>query len=154
MKEINDEIELTLNLMQTDVSDGTHEELQFHLYGLLDMKRNVIRQRLTGSWSVPISGTVETVTLGGQNPYKGKPLTPDELMDGGWRCEDISEECRRAFVEKGIPVLSDDWSGEGFEYCFLEESEIVRSTAHLALWSSMAIKQIHRIGNEFYWSEE
>lgn len=40
MKELNDEIKLTINTMQCDIDDGAHSELQFHLYSLLDMKRD------------------------------------------------------------------------------------------------------------------
>lgn len=46
MKELNDEIKL--NLMQADVSSA-REELQFHLYSLLDMKRNRLYHGTTGS---------------------------------------------------------------------------------------------------------
>ena len=40
MNEINDEVKLTLNLMQTDIDYEAHSELQKHLNGLLEMKRN------------------------------------------------------------------------------------------------------------------
>lgn len=55
MKELNDEIKLTLNLMQTDIDDDAHSELQSHLYSLLEMKRNEIQQRLTErAWVVKV----------------------------------------------------------------------------------------------------
>ncbi len=37
---MDEEIKQTINLMQTDIDDGAREELQFHLYSLLDMKRD------------------------------------------------------------------------------------------------------------------
>lgn len=40
MNELNEEIKLTLNLMQTDIDDGAHGELQSHLYSLLEIKRD------------------------------------------------------------------------------------------------------------------
>lgn len=46
MKEINDEIKLTLNLMQTDIDEGAHNELQHHLMSLLEIKRNELQERL------------------------------------------------------------------------------------------------------------
>lgn len=39
MKEINDEIELTLNLMKTDIDDSSYSELHSHLHNLLEIKR-------------------------------------------------------------------------------------------------------------------
>ena len=46
MKNLTDEIKLTIELMQGDIDDGAHEELQSHLYSLLEMKRNEIQQML------------------------------------------------------------------------------------------------------------
>lgn len=40
MKELNEEIKLTLDLMQTDIDDGAHEVLHSHLYQLLEIKRD------------------------------------------------------------------------------------------------------------------
>lgn len=39
MDEINKEIKRTINLMQTDIDDGAHSELQYHLMSLLEIKR-------------------------------------------------------------------------------------------------------------------
>ena len=56
MNELNDEISLTLNLMQTDIDDGAHDELQGHLYSLLEMKRNELQKRLTErSWLAKVA---------------------------------------------------------------------------------------------------
>lgn len=56
MKELNEEIKLTLNLMQTDIDDGAHGELQGHLYSLLEMKRDELQQRLVErSWAVKVA---------------------------------------------------------------------------------------------------
>ena len=46
MYELDNEVELTLNLMQTDIEIGTYNELQSHLSILLEIKRNVLQQRL------------------------------------------------------------------------------------------------------------
>ena len=67
MNELNEEIKLTLNLMQTDIDDGAHGELQSHLYSLLEMKRNDLQQRLTErSWAESALGA-----------DKAKPLTEE-----------------------------------------------------------------------------
>ena len=42
MKEINDEIKLTIELMQADIDEGAHNELQYHLMSLLEMKREML----------------------------------------------------------------------------------------------------------------
>ncbi len=56
MKELNAEIKLTLNLMQTDIDDGAHDELQWHLNNLLEIKRNELQQRLAErSWGVKVA---------------------------------------------------------------------------------------------------
>ena len=78
-----------------------------------------------------------------------KPLTADDLMAGRWWCFDVSEECRLAFAEKGLDARSANWSSEDeYKYCYLSGAIIVRS---LRQASNLALKQIHRIGNNFYW---
>lgn len=134
MNELNEEIKLTINLMQTDIDNGAHGELQSHLYSLLEIKRNVLEQRLVErSWA-----------------ESAKPLTADELKAGWWWCDDISEVCRLAFVEKGVATRFADWSFEGEnKYCYLSGIVVARTGSLLN-----GLKQIHRIGNEFYWSEK
>ena len=50
MKELNEEIKLTLNLMQGDIDDGAHSELQSHLYGLLELQLRLTER----SWVVGV----------------------------------------------------------------------------------------------------
>lgn len=130
MKEINEEIKLTIKLMQPDIDDGAHGELQSHLYSLLEMKRNVLQQR---SWS-----------------ESAKPLTTEELMEGKWWCADISQDCANALKSKGLRVLdSFNWEiTERWDSCGLDSTGSVRR----AYFDAGCNKQIHRIGNEFYWS--
>lgn len=45
MKNLTDEIKLTLELMQGDIDDSAHGELQSHLYSLLEMKRERLGER-------------------------------------------------------------------------------------------------------------
>lgn len=84
MKELNDEIMLTINLMQADIDDGAHSELQFHLYSLLEIKRE---------------------RLAAKTEPRAKQLT----------------------------------------------TEVLRVRVFMGLEDR---RQIHRIGNEFYWSGE
>lgn len=138
MNELNDEIKLTINLMQTDIDDGTHGELQSHLYSLLEIKRNELQQRLVErSWLDPV-----------------KPLTPEELKAGGWWCADVSEECRLAFIGTGVDVGSRSWDDDARVQCAYKsgsKSNAMRAHVPVVLDN---LKQIHRIGIEFYWGDK
>lgn len=156
MKNLTDEIKLTIEMMQGDIDDGAHGELQSHLYSLLEMKRNEIQQRLVErSWSEPVSGTVETVTLGLSFDSglirEAKPLTAEELKAGGWWCGDVSKDCANAFESKGLRVINSfDWgSGADLIGCGLDDSGGVTR----CIFEFIDEKQIHRIGNEFYWGD-
>lgn len=136
MNELNEEIKLTINTMQCDIDDGAHGELQSHLYSLLEIKRNELQQRLVErSWLDP-----------------AKPLTAEELKAGGWWCADISEDCANAFKSKHLRVFNaPEWGdGGGWGNCGMDDDgDVTRGFYDLG-----GKKQIHRIGNEFYWSEK
>lgn len=164
MKEINDEIKLTLNLMQTDIGDGAHDELQSHLYSLLEIKRNELQQRLVERSWIDHSDGMGSVVKFDQAPYKSvklegqvadeaKPLTAEELKAGGWWCADTSEDAIKAFLSLGFKDEGNvPWDGSYYG-CFIYESGcklIDRGGVH----HTVALKQIHRIGNEFYWGEK
>ena len=56
MDELNEEIKLTIHTMQADIDDGAHDELQWHLNNLLEIKRNELQQRLAErSWVVKVA---------------------------------------------------------------------------------------------------
>lgn len=136
MKEIHDEINLTLNLIQQDIYEGSLNELQHHLVCLLEIKRNEIQKRLDGC------SQAET-----------KPLTTKELLAGGWWCGDVSEECRLAFVANGSHTVEEDWEKTSRIRCayrLVNDEGILR--AHIPIDVS-TLKQIYRIGSDFYWSE-
>lgn len=133
MKELNDEIHLTISMMQSesDIYEGTLNELQHHLACLLEMKRNEIQKCLDKT---------------------NKPLTVEELKAGGWWCGDVSEGCQMVLVEKGFKTQSPHWSSkDGYTRCYLLGDYIIREVGQLG---AAQLKQIHRIGNEFYWGEE
>lgn len=154
MKQINDEIKLTLNLMQTDIDDGAHGELLYHMACLLEIKRKEIQQRLVErSWAEPVTHDEDphnSVTLDGQIAYETKKLTTEELKAGNWFV-DSSEECRKALIEKdivarnaGLPV------GEMRKYCNLLGAIVLMTPSQVRI---AALKQIHLNGNEFYWGD-
>lgn len=141
MNELNEEIKLTLNLMQGDIDDGAHDELQSHLYSLLEMKRNELQQRMTErSWSESALGDDEAKPL----------LTTEELEAGGWWCADVSKECADALKSKGLRVLnSDEWTSDGAHSgCVMDDSDDCVTRCFFDFSNK---KQIKRIGNDFYW---
>ena len=138
MKEINDEVKLTLSLMQDNINEGAYCELQSHLCSLLEMKRNGLQQRLAGR------SRSESVT-----DDEAKPLTVEELKAGGWWCADISEDCANAFKSKGLRVFnSSKWGNDdGWNICALgDDGFVTRQTI------AGSRKEIHRFNNDFYWS--
>lgn len=79
MNEINEEIKLTLNLMQTDIDYEAHSELQCHLSCLLEIKRNELQQRLVErSWFETADGMGSAVKFD-QAPYKSVKLEGSEI---------------------------------------------------------------------------
>lgn len=142
MNEINEEIKLTLNMMQGDVDEGAHSELQSHLYSLLEMKRNELQQRLSGrSWVEP-----DLVEL-------AKPLSTEDLMDGGWWCADTSGDALEAFILYGLENYDDTpWDGSYYA-CFLFKSGFNLLDRGSEKHTS-ELKEIHRIGIDFYWGEK
>ena len=154
MKDINDEIKLTLNLMQTDVSDGAREELQLHLYKLLDMKRDKLYNNHSDVFEVAnthdLSPYKTVIKPCGQTTDESKPLTIEELMLGGWWCADVSKDCADAFISKGLSVYSSHaWGiGTAVKGCEMEDDGEIGRQFHD---NNRGLKQIHRVGNEFYW---
>lgn len=164
MNEINEEIKQTLNLMQTDIDYEAHSELQCHLACLLEIKRNELQHRLVErSWFEPADcvgrvvsfdpATYKSVKLDGQIADEAKPLTADELKAGGWWCGDTSEDALKAFILYGLETDDDTpWDGS-FYGCFLYvngRNLLDRGLKH----HTDGLKQIHRIGNEFYWGDD
>lgn len=150
MKDLNDEIKLTLNLMQTDIDDGAHSVLQSHLYSLLEIKRAELQK-----------GLGERSWVDDQSPYKSgpiigraEPLTTEELKAGGWWCSDVSKDCAEAFKSKGLRAFhSSEWgSNVTWDGCTMDVcgSGVIRRF----FGCSEGNKQIHRIGIEFYWGEK
>lgn len=147
MNELNEEIKLTINLMQGDIDDGAHGELQSHLYSLLEMKRNEIQQRL-------VERKVEYVAQDPMPCKRDKPLTTEELRAGKWWCADTSEDCRLALESHGFKFFASNWDSE-LEACFVSSREVdMISRGFETLATSLNLKQVHRIGGEFYWGEE
>ena len=80
-----------------------------------------------------------------------KPLTADELKAGGWWCADVSEECRLVFDDNGVDSWSESWNDNAHVHCAYNlgsDSCVLRAHGSIDLKN---LKQIHRIGNNFYW---
>lgn len=107
---------------------GAQNELEFHLYSLLEIKRNEIQRRLT---------------------EPAKPLTAEELKAGGWWCADVSKNCANTFESKGLSVFNScEWGlSETWIWCAMGyNGDVTRG------FGVGGNKKIHRIGNDFYWS--
>lgn len=160
MKELTDEIKLTINLIQADIDVSARSELQSHLYSLLEMKRDVLQRRLVERpWAEPatyddLSPYKTVIKPCGQVADEDKPLTVDELRAGGWWCADTSEDCANAFKSKGFQVYnSTDWGTEGpWDCCIVDTVDEVITRSFSGNYTSK--KQIHRIANDFYWGEK
>lgn len=76
-------------------------------------------------------------------------LTVDELKAGGWWCGDVSGECAAAFESKSINAYNSEAWGtarSGWVGCLFSGGEVTRTMS-----IEGGERQIHRIGNEFYW---
>lgn len=160
MKEINEEIKQTINLIQSDIDDGAHDELQYHLACLLEIKRNELQQRLVersrsdhadgmGSVVTHDQAPYKSVKLDGQVADEAKPLTVDELKAGGWWFDEVrSHSLQELFREYDVNItgVSKGWFGASeVASCVISSSDYGRDLS--------GFKQIHRIGNDFYWGE-
>lgn len=96
----------------------------------------------------------KSVKLDGQIADEAKPLTTEELKAGGWWCADVSEECRLSLIDNGVGVASYCWNSyehAQVAYKLGSESNVVRAHVPIVLDN---LKQIKRVGNEFYWGEK
>ena len=162
MNELREEIRQTILALNQENAQPIVEELQCHLANLFDMVRDELQQRLKeSSWSEPSIGIArqveapyKSVKLDGQIDDEAKPLTTDELMAGGWWCSDVSEECRLIFADSGVGVTSSRWNENANVQCAYKsnsESNVLRAYVAVNLDD---LKQIHRIGNDFFWGEK
>lgn len=172
LSKLREEVKLTLNLMQQDIDDDAHSELRMHLREVLLLKREVLQQDDEEyAEDVPMHSVVMTldslaIALENEQIEVGEtmffpkrkrseevPLTSDELKAGGWWCADTSEDALKAFILYGLETDDDlPWDGS-FYGCFIYEGGrnlLDRGYEH----HTSALKQIHRIGNEFYWCEK
>lgn len=156
--ELNEEIKLTLNTMQTDINEDTFNVMQNHLVCLLGIKRNELQKRLTErSSSEPDTHEHPpyiNVKLDGQViTGESKQLTVDELWAGGWWCADTNEEALKAFKLLGLKDAEyEPWNGSYYA-CFLyEDGKNLIDRGHKEHINGL--KQIYRSGSEFYWSEK
>lgn len=172
LSKLGEEVKLTLNLMQQDIDDGAHDELRMHLREVLLLKREVLQQDDEEyAEDVPMHSVV--MTLSSLAPARESeqievgeemfcpqrkcseevPLTSDELKAGGWWCGDVSEECRLDLAGAGVKSMADNWNDNAGARCAYKRyygSYVDRSRMAV---ESDTLKQIHRVGNEFYWGE-
>ena len=113
MKKLNDEIKLTIEMMQGDIDEGAHNELQYHLMSLLEIKRELLSERVHTYAPAQI---------------KGWPADAEERIDGEhyWRTNHgvapdlapdtiIMIECRKGVREHG-EVGEYEWGLKAGDY--------------------------------------
>lgn len=79
-----------------------------------------------------------------------KPLTADELKVGGWWMNSATIEDRDAFICMGVPV-DDEWEDANLMVVEWFQNKAYLSRSFRVVSNANKNKQIHRIGNNFYW---
>lgn len=77
-------------------------------------------------------------------------LTAEELKTGGWWCADVSAECQRALSNRKLEFQAIRWDGK-YHFCFMRSGRVYRGLSRELARVTCDDKQIHRIGNNFYW---
>lgn len=91
---------------------------------------------------------------GGEIVFKKKPLTVDELKTGVWWMASATQEDAKAFLDKKLSIFDcGQWGAcDGFDYsCSSDGNHDDVARCYINHPTVARDKQIHRIGNEFYW---
>lgn len=159
MQKLNTAIEQALVWMRGDICDCAHNALEDHLVSLLSDKRERACEAF-GSNVGDDSGQMEIVQQWVSKAVvmvdvdeaikKSASLTAEELRAGGWWCADITELCRVQLAVHGVDVPPQSWSnGSCWDCCFLLGPGFVADRGPEK--SKSGLRQIHRVGSEFYW---
>ena len=171
LSKLREEVKETLNLMQQDIDDGAHSELQMHLREVLLLKREVLQQDdeeyaevvpmhsivMTLSSLAPAreSEQIEVGEALFRTQFEPKrreeiALTAEELKAGGWWLDEVgSQSLQELFREYGVNItgVSKSWfNASGDTACVISSSDYGRDLS--------GFKHIKRIGNKFYCGEK
>ena len=151
------EIQNTINLLSGDISDEATEELQGHLYSLLEMRRNQLKTEGDDKPDEEENDTVDWWANALKSliqEWNKKPLTKECLNGGGWFMRSASEEDRNAFKALGIPVSLSAWGASGDDICCAVKNGFVAVGVFENLPDiGNGFKEIIRIGNNFYYKD-
>lgn len=76
-------------------------------------------------------------------------LTKDDLLQGGWWCAEAGKEMERELASRGMIILSKKWRQKKYTLgCMSRHPRIAVQFVEPEF--AAALKQIHRIGSEFY----
>ena len=78
-------------------------------------------------------------------------LTDQDLASGGWWMNSATEDDRIAFINKGLRVCETGWGSEPYQFADLFCDIVYPEINFSAVCDSNKGKQIHRIGDDFYW---
>ncbi len=158
MNELNSD-QLRVQLDENNAAMNTLTEDNQKIVELL--KQRGLQAIDSSSYDVPIHPCVMQLDKLGEALFRTQfepkrreeiALTAEELKAGGWWCADVSAECGMALKSCGLDVVLAGWGGTGDhigDCCILGHSKHVYRS-----WITNIVsgeKQIHRIGNEFYW---
>lgn len=77
-------------------------------------------------------------------------LTKDDLLRGGWWCAEAGKEMERELASHGMIIISKKWRQRKYTLgCMSRHPKIAVQFVEPEF--AAALKQIHRIGSEFYW---
>lgn len=79
-----------------------------------------------------------------------KPLTADELKAGGWWCAEAGKEVEQELARRNVIIMSKKWRQKSHIYGCMSVHPRIASQFVEPKWT-LRLRQIHRIGDTFYW---
>lgn len=81
-----------------------------------------------------------------------KPLSSEELKGGGWRCAEAGKEIETQLNARGLFIISKNWRQKKYiRGCMSSVPGFAVQFSEACAVDLDHLKQIHRIGNNFYW---
>ncbi|MDM1697136.1 hypothetical protein HX099_10775 [Thiopseudomonas alkaliphila] len=78
------------------------------------------------------------------------PLTTGEVKAGGWWCAEAGKEVEQELARRNVIIISKKWRQKTHIYGCMSVHPRIASQFVEPEWAAR-LRQIHRIGSEFYW---